>query len=375
MLRSMGLRMWFGGFIAIIAVGFELRTGSLVALENSKQNWDKAWDGTRAEATIRHMSRGVDPGRISKYLVYLAKDPLPYRKLNFTLPGHGKNTLYEADDYLTGNLEAFGYQVQREGVQVQAFRRDITKPKQHQYSPPSPEDPWYTAYNLYADKKGRSRQEEIILLLAHKDSQSWIDSPGANDNAIGTACVLELAHVMADYDPQCTIRFLFCNEEHTPWTSVAAAQNARTRGDKIIAVFNMDGVGGKTAGDSASGRQTNVSAYTKSEGARIAKLMSAVNEHFSFKLEQRIIQRTSPGDDDGSFVKAGYPAALINIGSWPYGDPNYHSEGDVPEKSDVPNATKVVQATLAAVLTIDHNPTRLAGIDPASADSAKQAIR
>jgi len=25
--------------------------------------------------------------RMSKHLFYLAKDPLPYRKLNFTLPG------------------------------------------------------------------------------------------------------------------------------------------------------------------------------------------------------------------------------------------------------------------------------------------------
>jgi hypothetical protein len=54
-------------------------------------------------------------------------------------------------------------------------------------------------------------------------------------------------------------------------------------------------------------------------------------------------------------VNAGYPAAIINIGSWPYGDPNYHAEGDIPENSDVPNAVKVVQATLAAVLTVDQS--------------------
>ena len=84
-------------------------------------------------------------------------------------------------------------------MQVQAYRRDTSKPQQHQYSPPMPEDPWYTAYNLYAEKKGRSRPDEIIVVLAHKDSQSWIDSPGANDNAIGTVGVLELACVLAKY--------------------------------------------------------------------------------------------------------------------------------------------------------------------------------
>jgi hypothetical protein len=67
-----------------------------------------------------------------------------------------------------------------------------------------------------------------------------------------------------------------------------------------------------------------------------------------------MVQRERPGDDDGSFVLAGYPAAIINIGSWPYGDPEYHAEGDVPERCDVKNAALTVQATLAAVVTLDQ---------------------
>jgi hypothetical protein len=291
---------------------------------------------------------------MSKDLFYLAKDPLPYRKLNFTLPGHEKNSLYEADDYLAGKLESWGYRVEREGVRVQAFRRDISKPKHAQYSRPTPEDPWHTAYNLYAEKKGRSRPDEIILAVAHKDSQSWADSPGANDNAIGTVGVLEMARVLARYAPERTIRFLFCNEEHAPWTSVTAAQNAKARGDQIIAVFNMDGIGAKSAADTAAGKKSNVSAYTAPEGERLAEWMGAVNARYAIGLEQRAAKRPRPGDDDGSFVKAGYPAAVINIGSWPYGDPNYHAEGDVPERCDVENAAMTVRATLAAIAAIDR---------------------
>ena len=82
--------------------------------------------------------------------------------------------------------------------------------------------------------------------------------------------------------------------------------------------------------------------------------MSEVNARFAIGLEQRTVERPRPGDDDGSFVKAGYPAAVINIGSWPYGDPNYHAEGDIPERCDVPNAAMTVQATLAAILTLDQ---------------------
>lgn len=306
----------------------------------------------RAEAIIRRLIKAVDRERISKHVFYLAKDPLPYRKLNLTLPGHEKNTLHEADDYLADKLEAWGYDVEREPVQVQAFRRDTSKPKHAQYSPPKPEDPWHTAYNLYAEKKGRSRPDQIILVLAHKDSQSWIDSPGANDNAIGTAGVLEMARVLAGYPSESTIRFLFCNEEHTPWTSRTAAQKAKARGDDIIAVFNLDGIGAKTAEETAAGKKTNVTAYTKPEGKRLADLMGEVNARYAIGLEHRTVERSGPGDDDGSFVLAGYPAAVINIGSWPYGDPNYHAEGDIPESCDMENAAMTVQATLAAVATL-----------------------
>jgi hypothetical protein len=309
----------------------------------------------KMDADIRRLISDVDPGRISKHLFYLAKDPLPCRKLNLTLPSHEKNTLYEADDYLAGNLETWGYRVEREGIQVQAFRRDTSKPKHAQYSPPKPDDPWYTAYNLYAEKKGRSKPDKIIVVLAHKDSQSWIDSPGANDNAIGTVGVLEMARILAKHPSESTIRFLFCNEEHTPWTSKTAARKAKARGDDIVAVFNVDGIGGKTAEQTAAGKKTNVTAYTEPEGKRLAELMAEVNNRYSIGLEQRTAKRPRPGDDDGSFVLAGYPAAVINIGSWPYGDPNYHAEGDVPESCDITNAAMTVRATLAAVVTIDRD--------------------
>ena len=332
---------------------------SLGLLDTIQARQEGSDDRKKVDANIRRLIETVDTKRISKHLFYLAKDPLPYRKLNLTLQGHQKNTLYEANDYLAGKLETWGYHVEREGVQVQAFRRDTSKPKHAQYSPPKPKDPWkdpwYMAYNLYAERKGRSHPGRIIVVLAHKDSQSWIDSPGANDNAIGTVGVLEMARVLAEYTSESTIRFLFCNEEHIPWTSKTAAQEAKSRGDNIVAVFNMDGIGAKTAEETAAGKKTNVTAYTKPEGKRLAELMAEVNIRYSIGLEQRTAERPRPGDDDGSFVLAGYPAAVVNIGSFPYGDPNYHAEGDIPETCDIENAAMTVQATLAAVVTIDQD--------------------
>ncbi|HIM09532.1 TPA: M28 family peptidase [Candidatus Poribacteria bacterium] len=174
----------------------------------------------------------INTNQLHQNLFNLSKDPLPYRKLNYTVPGAGKNTLYQADDFIQKKLESWGDIVEKEGVEVRAVN--------------SEESPWFTAYNLYAKKLGVVHPEEIILFLSHKDSQSWVDSPGAYDNCAGTVSTMEIARVLKDYPSQRSVWFLFCNEEHAPWTSVTAAQNAKLRNDDLIAIFNLDAVGGKS---------------------------------------------------------------------------------------------------------------------------------
>jgi len=295
----------------------------------------------------------VDGVRMKADVVYLAQDPLPFRKLNYTRPGQTKCSLYEADDYIQGKLESWGYRIGREGVAVQAFRCDTSKPKAHQYSPPQADDPTGTAYNLYAERPSAAGSEEIVLLLAHKDSQSWVDSPGANDNAAGTVALLEIARVLSTYDPHRTIRFLFCNEEHRPWTSVTAAENARARGDRLVAIYNLDGLGRSTPEDREAGRKTNVTLYTEDEGEHFADLMARVNEDYKLGLAQRKQRRERPGDDDGSFVNAGFRHAVMNIGSYPYGDPAYHTEQDVAENIDFENLVLATKLSLAAATRVD----------------------
>ena len=96
----------------------------------------------------------VGPEQLRRNLFYLSKAPLPYRKLSYTIPGHATNTLYEADDFIQRNLESWGYSVEKEGVQVQPFGCDTSKPKALRYAPPASDALWYTAYNLYAKKQG-----------------------------------------------------------------------------------------------------------------------------------------------------------------------------------------------------------------------------
>jgi hypothetical protein len=303
------------------------------------------------ESVYSSLTAKVSAERIRSAVYYLSKDPLPRRVLNYTLPGHSSSTLEEADAWIIKQLRNSGYSPKADETKVQAFGRDFSKPMAHQYATPPKDAPWYTAHNILAGKEGSEHPDELIIIIAHKDSQSWIASPGANDNAVGTCGALELATVLSDYKPKHTIRFIFCNEEHTPWTSVTAAEAIKTAGLKVLAVINMDGIGVKPP--SQEGQLTNVTRYTTPEGEKLADMMAMLNEHHSLGLRQSKYLSSSPGDDDGSFIKAGFPWSVLNIGSMPYGDPNYHLEGDTPDKVDYKNAKVTVQLTLAAVLHLD----------------------
>lgn len=303
---------------------------------------------------VRRLLPNVSQDHLRKTVHSLSEEPLPFRKVNYTIPGHDQHTLAETDAWLTTRLEAYGYTVETEGCRVQPFGFDANKPKRHAYAPPPEGTPYYTVHNLYVKKVGTKHPDEIILLVAHKDSQSWIDSPGASDNAVGTAGVLELARVLADYPSERSLWFLFCNEEHTPWTSVTAADNCRQRGDNLIAIFNTDGIGRKSDEDKEAGKMANVTLYTTPEGKVLADLMAEVNQVYDLGLIQTEYKLDRPSNDDGSFIKAGFPHAVCNIGSYPYADPCYHLECDTADRVDIRNAQLSSQAILAAVLHLDQ---------------------
>ena len=48
-------------------------------------------------------------------------------------------------------------------------------------------------------------------------------------------------------------------------------------------------------------------------------------------------------------------AAIVNLGSFPYEDPNYHDLGDTPDKVDMANVHMAARAILAAVLMTDRD--------------------
>ncbi len=82
---------------------------------------------------IRDALQKVSADRIRRDLFYLCRDPLPFRKVNYTRPGQSVNSLVEADAYIRGQLKSAGYDVTTTQHKVQAFRCDRTKTPSNQW--------------------------------------------------------------------------------------------------------------------------------------------------------------------------------------------------------------------------------------------------
>ena len=52
------------------------------------------------------------------------------------------------------------------------------------------------------------------------------------------------------------------------------------------------------------------------------------------------------------FINAGFCKTVINRGSWPNTDSEYHLPGDIPERVNIENVVRSTQLLLAAILDI-----------------------
>ena len=92
-------------------------------------------------------------------------------------------------------------------------------------------------------------KNEYLVIGAHLDhvgSQAGLLFPGANDNASGSAAVLELAKALhfGQVKPKRSILFiLFASEEQGLFGSRYFVKNLNIKPDKIVAMFNFDCIG------------------------------------------------------------------------------------------------------------------------------------
>jgi len=102
----------------------------------------------------------------------------------------------------------------------------------------------YSSRNIIATLPGKVFPQYVVLIGAHYDSysnQAATAAPGADDNASGTAAVMEIARILSQYRFDFTLKFVcFSAEEWGLYGSKHYAQEAKARGVKLIGVINMD---------------------------------------------------------------------------------------------------------------------------------------
>lgn len=96
-----------------------------------------------------------------------------------------------------------------------------------------------------------SDPDRLVVVSGHYDSMpsdptdGESDAPGANDDASGTAAVLEAARLLAGLQPRATVVFLaVAGEEQGLYGSTRQAQMWKEQGKEVAAMFTMDIVGG-----------------------------------------------------------------------------------------------------------------------------------
>ena len=94
--------------------------------------------------------------------------------------------------------------------------------------------------NVVAEWPGVQTPEEIYIVCAHYDTTSLGERPGGDDNASGTAGVLEAARVLTQHQFKSTLRFIAFNAEEDWMKGSQEYVNALPKDANIVGVINLD---------------------------------------------------------------------------------------------------------------------------------------
>jgi hypothetical protein len=208
------------------------------------------------------------------------------------------------------------------------------------------------APNVIGVKRGVLYPDSIYTVICgHFDATSYLQpeiAPGADDNASGTASVLEATRVMQNYDFEYSIRYIaFSGEEFGLYGSEYYAQQAYTRGDSIRGVFNADMIAYSDVQPEdleVIGKISNPSCDWLADF-----FIAAADTYTTLPTDKHLTNNWIPSDNQ-SFLDYGYPG-LLGIEDYGVINPWYHTPGDTIGSGYNDNAfcTEVTKAHVAAV--------------------------
>ncbi len=253
--------------------------------------------------------------------------------------------------------------------------------------------------NVVATLKGSQPEstDRLYVVSGHYDSMcnsptdAKCDAPGANDDASGTAAVLEMARVMAKHQFEATIVFMaVAGEEQSLLGSTYYAEQAKQKNWNIDAMFTNDIVGNTLGGNGVRDRGTvrvfsegvpsnetpaeattrrSVGGENDSPSRQLARFIKEVGESSVPQMKVMLVYRRDRygrGGDHIPFLERGYPAVRFTEVNeeFRHQHQNVRVEngvqfGDLPEFVDfsyVANVARVNAASLAALALAPARP-------------------
>lgn len=171
------------------------------------------------------------------------------------------------------------------------------------------------AGNVIAIQPGTEFPDQYIIVASHYDHP---DGPGADDNASGTAGVLECARILSQHQFKRTILYIpFNGEERWMVGSYPFVEKCAREDMNILGVFDMDMIGFWPGPD--YGPVTMYSGYSYISEKLFDFYQTVANIYIPEMPTCRFTKKDSYGGDHMSFNIHEYPALYI-------GDIEYHAE-------------------------------------------------
>lgn len=208
-------------------------------------------------------------------------------------------------------------------------------------------------------------KEEVVIIAAHHDHEGTDGTQvftGADDNASGTAAVIEIAEAyalaaQAGTRPRRSLLFaVFGSEERGPLLGSWAYTERPLRPlDRTVAVLNMDMIGRHMEVPAGGGRrfrglppqtaESNSNSVNLIGGSRNPALREAVERaNADVRLTLKMDLDNNPSNllrrsDQWPFIQRGVPAIWFHTGL----HPDYHTPDDRPEKIEYDKMERIVR--------------------------------
>ena len=256
--------------------------------------------------------------------------------------------------------------------------------------------------NVVATLKGTQAESEqrVYVVSGHYDSMCGsstdgnCDAPGANDDASGTAAVLEMARVMAKYKFDATIVFMaVAGEEQGLLGATYFAEQAKQSSMNIEAMFTNDIVGNTLGGNGVRDRSTirvfsegvpssekpeeatvrrGVGGENDSASRQLARFIREVGEHYAPQMKVMMVYRRDRylrGGDHIPFLERGFAAVRFTEPNEDYRHQHQNVRvengvqfGDLPEFVDFSYIANVARVNASSLATLALAPARPKGV-------------